>query len=579
MTKQVKSITRRQAIFGAGAATTVIGLGSLASPSSAADKSWNHTADIVIVGTGIGAATAAITAHDQGNKVIIIEKSPMFGGTSAKTAGVIWSPNNYTLKARGMKDSKKDCLEYLARFSYPEHFNADAENLGLTEHAYSLLEAFYDNSSDSIDSLRKAKALNTAEWRMFAMDVAATDYLDNVPENKTPAGRALGVVTPEGTIGSGLDMMEQMQEAVEKRKIKVLMEHQVVKVIQDDSGRVIGVESKSDDTSVTVKASKGVIFGSGGYIHNTKAVASYQRNHVYGACAIPMSTGDFIDIARKAGAQIGNLFGAWRTQVVLEEALDYRYLAGGVFYPSGDSAIQVNKYGVRSVNEQRNYNDRTEIHGTYDPSKAEQGNQLMFMVYDQRSAEAFAGAYPIPAAGADNPFVLSADSIDGLTKKIDARLKKLAKQTGNVQLDAKFAEQLGKTIERYNSFAVAGKDEDFQRGDAAYDTEWFGAFSPLQASSGHKSSPYPKINMHPLNNDGPYYAIILGAGALDTNGGPVINAEAQVLDTDGNPIAGLYGAGNCIASPSRDAYWGAGCPLGLSSTFGYIAANAANKAK
>jgi predicted oxidoreductase len=82
--------------------------------------------------------------------------------------------------------------------------------------------------------------------------------------------------------------------------------------------------------------------------------------------------------------------------------------------------------------------------------------------------------------------------------------------------------------------------------------------------------------MYPLRESGPYYAIMLGAGALDTNGGPAIDARARVLDTYGQPIPGLYGVGNCIASPSREAYWGAGCPLALSLTYGYIAANDAH---
>jgi hypothetical protein len=198
----------------------------------------------------------------------------------------------------------------------------------------------------------------------------------------------------------------------------------------------------------------------------------------------------------------------------------------------------------------------------------------MYMVYDQRCAEAFAGAYPFPPSPAGADYVISGDTLEELAGNITARLEQVRAGTGGASLDTEFAANLEQTIARFNGFATSGKDDDFGRGASAYDRYWHEVFSPMAASSGHGPHEFPNITMHPLQDQGPYYAIMLVAGALDTCGGPAINQRAQVLNAGGEPIPGLYAAGNCIASPSKEAYFGAGHTLGMAVTFGYIAANA-----
>jgi predicted oxidoreductase len=132
------------------------------------------------------------------------------------------------------------------------------------------------------------------------------------------------------------------------------------------------------------------------------------------------------------------------------------------------------------------------------------------------------------------------------------------------------------TIARFNGFARSGKDADFDRGKHAYDTEWHDVFSPMRSGTTQAKNSQPNRTMHPLATKGPYYAIILASGCLDTNGGPMIDSKGRVLNTKDEPIPGLFGAGNCIASPSRYAYWGAGHTLGNAVTWGAIAANTAH---
>ncbi|MBW4919556.1 FAD-binding protein, partial [Klebsiella pneumoniae] len=113
-----------------------------------------------------------------------------------------------------------------------------------------------------------------------------------------------------------------------------------------------------------------------------------------------------------------------------------------------------------------------------------------------------------------------------------------------------FASTARVSLDQFNRYAREGNDPEFERGRFIYDTQWHKLFSAKRAGTAFPDNPYPNLTMHPMAPKGPYYCFILAAGALDTSGGPRINQHAQILAADGNPIPGLYGAGNCIAAPS-----------------------------
>lgn len=571
-TNTPKQQSRRDLLIRGGLAAgglATLGMASAAQAAKATPASlkWDHETDVVCVGSGAAACAAAVTAVGQGGKAILVEKMPLPGGTTGKSGGVTWIPNNPFLRARGIDDNKTDCLRFLARYAYPREYTPGSPTLGLPASDYRLLEAFYDNGSPMIEHMDKLGAVRFKEFKMWFVDKYAPDYADHLPENKVSRGRALEPAAGAGSSLGGGSLAAQLEAWLTKRGMPVLLEHRVTKLVMDN-GRVIGIEAMHGDKLVRIKARKAVVFGTGGYSHNTELVGLHQPG-LYGACAMPGSTGDFISIAGAAGARMGALNTAWRTQVVLEEALENRAVGMGAFVLPGDSMILVNKYGQRIVNEKINYNDRTQLHFVFDPVKKEFPNQVQFMIFDERSLDAFGGAFPIPADRRAARFMIQGKTLAELADNIAERMKKLEKHIGTYTLAPNFKASLADTVSRFNGYAQAGVDPEFERGVHEYDKDWQALFSPVRKESSQPANPMPNVTMHPLN--GPFYAFILGPGALDTNGGPAINEKAQVLDTAGKPIPGLYGAGNCIASPARGAYFGAGGTIGLALTFGYIA--------
>lgn len=530
--------------------------------------------DVIVVGSGAAAFSAAITAKQEGNSVIMLEKSPIIGGTTRRSGGGFWTPMNRHQKAKGIQDNKDDAIRYMCRQSYPDLYNEDDKQYGLSDNEYQLIETFALNASSTVDYLENLNVFKSTE-EINWLGNNPVDYQSNLEENKEIRGRILYPTNDDGSMAFGVVLIERFKKYAKENDIYVNTNHEVTKILKNNE-RVYGVEVLSKGKSIVYTAKKAVIFGSGGFTHNEELMRNFQRGPVYGGCASPECEGDLIPMAASIGAKLGNMQNAFRAQCLFENKLENPNSANNCFFIAGDSVFIVNKYGNRVVNEKRNYNDRGVVHFTWDQNKAEWTNQLLFLIADKRTVEYWEGFPPYATSGLDLKYLIEGETLEELSENIKKRLESLKKNIGSFRLDETFNEGLKKTFDKFNEYAKTGKDLDFNRGDFTYDKEW-GSIKPTKPGVNWPENIESNYTMYPLSNEGPYYGAILGSSTLDTNGGPVINKNAQVLDWNGNPIVGLYGAGNCIASPSASAYWGGGGTIGPALVFGHLAAKHASK--
>ena len=219
---------------GAGAALATggaIGAIPFRASRAAAQSGWDAEHDVVVVGSGGAAFAAAISARHLGADVLMLEKGAYAGGTTLVSGGTMWIPNNTPMREAGVVDDREDALRYMARYSFPAHYDADDERLGLTEHDYAMLSAFYDLGTEAMDTIQEAGA---STWRMaingFTGDIQA-DYMDHLPENKAPQGRSIVPQDPDGNPGGGGLLIQNYQDHAERVGIPLMLNHRVERVI------------------------------------------------------------------------------------------------------------------------------------------------------------------------------------------------------------------------------------------------------------------------------------------------------------------------------------------------------------
>lgn len=504
---------------------------------------WAHECDVLVAGSGGGGVTGAYTAAREGLDVLLVEATDKFGGTTAYSGGGgVWFPCNPVLLRAGTDDTIEDALTYyhaVVGDRTPRELQETFVRGGAPLIAY--LEQDPDLKfvplpwPDYYGKAPKARLDGQRHIAAKPLKVAAAPELRDAIRGPLETDR-LGAEPPADYFIGGRALIARFLKALGQYPAATLRRDTALVELVVSEGRVTGAVVETHGERRAVRARRGVLLAAGGFEANDEL---RRRYGVPGVARDTMGGPGSRGLALQAGIAAG----------ADTDLLDQAWWSPGMTHPDGRSAfalwftggIFVNQDGNRFVNESRAY-DRA---GREIIAQLDDGSLTLpyWMVYDDKEGE-------VPPVKAANVPVVetekyvaaglwhTADTLEGLAAKIGVP-----------------GAQLAATVARFNTFAAAGVDGDFGRGDEAFDRAFSAGASPLV----------------PLDRP-PYHAAAFGLSDLGTKGGLRTDAAARVLDTSGVPIPGLYAAGNTMAAPSGTAYPGGGNPIGTSMLFSHLAA-------
>ncbi|TDV55987.1 FAD-binding protein [Actinophytocola oryzae] len=520
-----------------------------------------QTYDLVVVGSGGGGLVAAYVAASRGLRTLVIEKTALVGGTTAYSGAGLWFPGSAPIARAGIPDDVERARTYLRVVV------ADSSREALQD-------AYLDAGARLVDELEKN------HWFQHFVHAPVPDYFASAP-GASPAGRTIfppelpvaqlgeyaGLVRPPiPTERWGLDQGPVLVggRALIGRALAaylgtgngVLHIGTALVDLQLENDRVVGVNAVRDGAPVTYRATRGVLLAAGGFERNAELRAKHQPIPLTGEWSngAPGNTGDALNAGIAIGAATDLLDEAWYVPgVVQPDGLP-------VFHTGTRGGIWVNGAGERFVNETRPYDQSgheiARLHATSGVS-----HLPVHWVFDQRQLDRDSFGGPPDQPPAPEWFT------SGALRKA-ATLDELAALIGVP------AGALAASVERFNSFAPTGVDEDFHRGESVWDSMFqhivgFPAL-PWQNYPAKPTPDWPNPLVLPIDTP-PYYVATVVLSDIGTKGGLRTDADARVLRPDDSPIAGLYAAGNTAAPMSGRVYPGAGTPIGSSLAFGYRA--------
>ncbi|MFB7223756.1 FAD-dependent oxidoreductase [Streptomyces sp. NPDC056227] len=544
---------------------------------------WDHTYDVVVVGSGAAGMAAAITARLRGLTALVVEKTEVYGGTTALSGGAIWVPNNFHLDAAGLGDTPEKARAYLDA-TVGDRVPAARKDAYL-EHGPRMVREFHDRTAvkfvytpgysdyfpEELGGYPQGRSvepqifdftklppeqrttMRRAGLPTYGLTITSKDFRPLNMAGRTWAGRRTSarvgaravraLLSGQKLLSLGEALIARMRHSLGTLGGELWLSAPLTRLVEEN-GRIAGIRVTRDGRELAIRATGGVVLASGGFSQNQQLREKYlpAPTSAEWSAAPEGQTGDALEAGMAVGAAVDLMDRVWGAPSAVPPG-------GKPFFLVADRGIPgmviVDSAGERYANEAAPYHQF--VDAMYANDRPEATTVPSWLVLDAVSKSRYfiMGLFPgqaFPKPWLENGFVKRAGTVEELAGQIGAA-----------------PERLRATVDRFNGFARAGRDEDFHRGDSVYDRYY-----------GDPTLPNP--NLAPLEK-GPFYAVPVHPGDIGTKGGLVTDATARVLREDGTVIEGLYASGNVSAAVMGGTYPGPGATIGPAMTFSWLAAD------